>query len=206
MGRKPGDREVDQRWQGEGWKDGTVGFCNWKSQILEGILTSLWKEGNVSLWDGVRWKVIGDNLEEIWSKKEKETTEGLYLLSEVDGNICWEQGRLGWVERWEIRGKDLEEWRIQEGVDWGQTGLLSNIRGLTKNEWHEFQWIWVGMVDCLSQKHHMGAWEQKQREWVLKLAQGWRLAGWKQWEDKGQISCMCGKTLFVLTDLAFQAR
>lgn len=35
----------------------------------------------------------------------------------------------------------------------GKQGCLVTLGGLPKNEWHEFQWIWGIMVDCLSQKH-----------------------------------------------------
>lgn len=70
---------------------------------------------------------MSDNLEKIWC--EKEIIEGLDILSKVDGNICGEQGGLEWVKKFEKCGKDLEEWRIQEGVNLGQTkGLHVTLR------------------------------------------------------------------------------
>lgn len=34
--------------------------------------------------------------------------------------------------------------------------LLSKTEGLAKNDWHEFYWPWISMVDYLSQKRTFG--------------------------------------------------
>lgn len=148
-----GQREKDM-----GWSGCAVSACNWKSKIL----------GRKGRWDQSwkRWKrspfEMGMGEKDEWSSRESFLWEGDYWRprspQQSRRNICWKQGGLGWVKKFEMCGKDLEEWRIQEVIHLGQTkGLLSNTEGLTKNEWHEFLVDTVSMVDCLSQQEACGS-------------------------------------------------
>lgn len=106
---------------------------------------------------------------------------------------------------WEM----LKEERIQEGIKLMQTlRLLSEAEGLAKNEWHEFCWTGISMADCLPLKGSCGSLgieaERMGCGFGIRLGIGRVSESHGRKRDKGQISCRCGWSVFVLIEHHFR--